>query len=611
MLDQNTDRMWYVIGVALVSIFVLVFINDVFPDVFAGAMDGAKDKTVVEYVEPEPGVTVVEIPYDIEYTTDPTKVKDGVNGVKNVFDNGTPDEIVKEPINRVALYPYEEQEVAFSTRYVDNPDKPQGYSNVTQEGKVGYDYYFINPETSERVSKYDALTKPPVDKVIERGTAPISTIPFKTRYTFDRTQVQEGVNGEKYTDSKGKDHIIKEAVDKVVLYSTRVETIPFQTTRRENRDLPEGEERVVQAGSVGQKTVHYHPDTNAVVKEVVTTQPVDKIIEYGTLQTTTIAFKTEYTMDDKQIRKGQLGQKYVYSDGSEKVVKQPVSEIKKYPYHTRAIPHAAVHRESTNRLTTEKVTVQSGINGTKRVYYDPTTGSEIGAEEIIQQSRDEIIESGLIDPYWYNGRQLKFAYTAEWLQSYGKPSWDAAKDGAEQVARHTILGSILERIAVDDGYQYKYRRSDGTIRYITASSNYIRVGARLESRVNGLPFYTDSNLTKAYATIDVGAGFEEVVSLKKNGKGQYVYEMRNAVDRAGQTTYNGTYYVTADTTKVRIVNPDNFTEARAGIQYQVKSGDTLWGIANSNNVTVDQIKAWNNMTSADIRIGEWLIVGYK
>ncbi|MDQ7860468.1 LysM domain-containing protein [Peribacillus frigoritolerans] len=29
--------------------------------------------------------------------------------------------------------------------------------------------------------------------------------------------------------------------------------------------------------------------------------------------------------------------------------------------------------------------------------------------------------------------------------------------------------------------------------------------------------------------------------------------------------------------------------------YKVKSGDTLWGIANKHNITVNQLKSWNNL----------------
>lgn len=41
--------------------------------------------------------------------------------------------------------------------------------------------------------------------------------------------------------------------------------------------------------------------------------------------------------------------------------------------------------------------------------------------------------------------------------------------------------------------------------------------------------------------------------------------------------------------------------ASAASTYQVKSGDTLWGISKKNNVTVSQIKSWNKLKSDTIK----------
>lgn len=42
--------------------------------------------------------------------------------------------------------------------------------------------------------------------------------------------------------------------------------------------------------------------------------------------------------------------------------------------------------------------------------------------------------------------------------------------------------------------------------------------------------------------------------------------------------------------------------------YTVKSGDTLWKIANANNTTVDAIKSANNLTSNSLSIGQLLLI---
>ena len=40
--------------------------------------------------------------------------------------------------------------------------------------------------------------------------------------------------------------------------------------------------------------------------------------------------------------------------------------------------------------------------------------------------------------------------------------------------------------------------------------------------------------------------------------------------------------------------------------YTVKSGDTLWSIAKSHNVTIDHIKKKNNLKSDELKVGQKL-----
>lgn len=51
------------------------------------------------------------------------------------------------------------------------------------------------------------------------------------------------------------------------------------------------------------------------------------------------------------------------------------------------------------------------------------------------------------------------------------------------------------------------------------------------------------------------------------------------------------------------VIPDTVTPPPAGGNYTVKSGDTLWRIANLYGVTVNQLKSWNGLTSDFLSIG--------
>ncbi|MFD1018387.1 LysM peptidoglycan-binding and 3D domain-containing protein [Thalassobacillus hwangdonensis] len=56
------------------------------------------------------------------------------------------------------------------------------------------------------------------------------------------------------------------------------------------------------------------------------------------------------------------------------------------------------------------------------------------------------------------------------------------------------------------------------------------------------------------------------------------------------------------------VSATNNAEANQSSKYTVKSGDTLWGISQEYGVTVDQLMAWNNLSSTTIFPGDTFAV---
>jgi len=54
----------------------------------------------------------------------------------------------------------------------------------------------------------------------------------------------------------------------------------------------------------------------------------------------------------------------------------------------------------------------------------------------------------------------------------------------------------------------------------------------------------------------------------------------------------------------------NKSSGSGPVSYKVKSGDTLWEIASKHNVTVADIKKWNNLKSNNLALGKKLTI-YK
>ena len=309
------------------------------------------------------------------------------------------------------------EEVAFQTKEVTNPDLAEGVRQVKVAGQKGVRTivetvtYADGVETG-RVVKSDDITTAPVDEVIEVGTkkAPVITTKDETRteeVAFQTTEVAnpdlaEGVRQVKVAGQKGvrtivetvtykdgvetgrvvKSNVITTApVDEVIEVGakklpvvttkeeTRTEEVAFQTKEVTNPDLAEGVRQVKVAGQKGVRTivetVTYTDgvETGRVVKsDMITTAPVDEVIEVGAKKLPVITTKDETRTEEvafqtKEVTNAEL------------------------PEGTREVK--AVGKKGV-RTIVETVTYTDGVE----------TGRVVKSSEITTAPVDEIVEVG-------------------------------------------------------------------------------------------------------------------------------------------------------------------------------------------------------------------------
>ena len=192
------------------------------------------------------------------------------------------------------------EEIPFKEVTVENPSKPEGYRAVLKEGKVGKKTttttYTVDPNTGKVTPNEPTVTIVKAeDALIEIGTGKNFVGEIETRYVpdieleFGKTKIVQNGTPE-VKDVTGKVltpgtptiiHIgIKPKVDE--------EDIEFKVVKRDNPELPKGQEKVVQEGEKGKKTTTttytVDPKTGKVTSNVTveTKDPQDKIIEVGT-----------------------------------------------------------------------------------------------------------------------------------------------------------------------------------------------------------------------------------------------------------------------------------------------------------------------------------------
>ena len=224
------------------------------------------------------------------------------------------------------------EEIPYETERNDNPDLESGTENVIQEGQVGeltitesvtYD------ESGEEISREvisEEVTIKPINEIIDVGTqvtrvveeTKTEPVSFETERQENSSLeqgtenvLQEGQEGERtiveevtYVNDVETDRVVIsdeitiEPVNEIIEFGTQVtetieetktEVIEYETERIANPDLNVGVEIITQVGVNGERTiieevtlVNGEETDRRVISDEITTEAVNKIIEYGT-----------------------------------------------------------------------------------------------------------------------------------------------------------------------------------------------------------------------------------------------------------------------------------------------------------------------------------------
>ena len=160
---------------------------------------------------------------------------------------------------------------------------------------------------------------------------------------------------------------------------TRTEEIPFETVKKENPNLPAGQEKVVTEGAKGERTIYISvttengKETETVLEEKVTKEAVNQVVEVGTPVT--------HVGDEKGVA--------------------PVADAKpRVVIEDEEIPFTTITRETDALPKGETRVVTEGVKGRRSHFYSVSTaadGSEVKTlvtSVVAQEPVTQIIEIG-------------------------------------------------------------------------------------------------------------------------------------------------------------------------------------------------------------------------
>ena len=193
-----------------------------------------------------------------------------------------------------------EEEIPYKEVVVENPSKPEGYREILKKGKVGKKTTTVTYTLDAKTGKVTpneptvAIVKAE-DELVEVGVGKNINGEIVTQYVpdieleFGKTKIVQNGTPE-VKDVTGK--VVTPGTPTIIHIGTKPKVdekdIEFKVVKRDNPELPKGQEKVVQEGKVGKKktttTYEVDPKTGKVTSKTTeeVDKPTDKIIEVGT-----------------------------------------------------------------------------------------------------------------------------------------------------------------------------------------------------------------------------------------------------------------------------------------------------------------------------------------
>jgi LysM repeat protein len=121
------------------------------------------------------------------------------------------------------------------------------------------------------------------------------------------------------------------------------------------------------------------------------------------------------------------------------------------------------------------------------------------------------------------------------------------------------------------------------------------------------PTNTNNNTSSQTYTVKSG----DFLSTIASRHGITLTQLRNWNNISGDLIFPGQKLVVkqgTSTPSTPQASNSTSTNSNSNGRYSVKSGDSLWSLAESNGTTINQLKSWNNLKSDTIYVGQNLRV---